>query len=429
MDPQKIFIYNLFPLLAGTFSHWKAHFPRIREMGFNWVFVNPIQKPGRSGSIYAIRDYFRINPALWDSTRATSPEEQITDTVEAAERHGLRLMIDLVINHCSIDSPLLSEHPEWFEWDDKGEAAHPYADEDGKKVVWRDLARFDYREGKAPEGLVGYFLDLLRHLVKLGFWGFRCDAAYQIPPDVWQRLIGEIKKSHPDVLFFAETLGCTPKETNRTARAGFDFIFNSSKWWDYKSRWLMNQYNLTRDLAPSVGFPESHDTARLCQELDGNLSGVKQRYLFTALFSTGIMIPMGFEFGFRKKFHVVKTTPEDWEDTGIDLTPFIRKVNKLKKDYEVFQEEAATQVYDEGNPQILKMWKGSSRTGQEALMLLNKDIHHPQWFNTPDILEFFESKGIVEDVSPENPLGEIQRWLSYNLGPGEGRVLVTKEKP
>jgi starch synthase (maltosyl-transferring) len=426
MDPQRMFIYNLFPVLAGTFSQWKAHFPRIREMGFNWVFVNPIQEPGSSGSIYAIRDYFRINPVLCESTGAASPEEQVTDMMEAAEKQGLRLMIDLVINHCSTDSPLLSGHPEWFERDDKGEVVHPYADEDGKKVVWGDLARFDYRKGRDAEGLVRYFLELMRHLVKLGFGGFRCDAAYQIPPDVWKRLIREIKGTHPDVLFFAETLGCTPRETNRTARAGFDYIFNSSKWWDYKSRWLMNQYNLTRDLAPSVGFPESHDTARLCQELDGNLNGVKQRYLFTALFSTGIMIPMGFEFGFRKRPHVVKTTPKDWEDTGIDLMPFIRKVNRIKKAHGVFQEEAATQIYDAGNPQILKMWKGSSRTGQEALVLLNKDIHNQQYFNTPDILEFFESKGDVEDVSPENPLGEIQRSFSYNLAPGEGRVFVTK---
>lgn len=422
-----MFIYNLFPLLAGPFSRWKEHFPRIREMGFNWIFVNPIQEPGMSGSMYAIRDYFKINPALYDSNQETSPEEQVTDIVEAAEKQGLRLMIDLVINHCSIDSPLLKKHPEWFEWDDKGEVAHPHANQDGKKVVWGDLARFGYRKGKDPEGLIRYFLNLLKHMIDLGFRGFRCDAAYQIPPDVWKRLIREIKEWDPDVLFLAETLGCTTKETKKTARAGFDYIFNSSKWWDYKSHWLMNQYNLTRDSAPSISFPESHDTARLYEELDGNLNGVKQRYLFTAFFSSGVMIPMGFEFGFRKKPHVVKTTPADWENTEIDLTSFIQKVNRIKEAYGVFQEEAATQMYTEGNPQVLMMWKGSSRTGQEALVLLNKDVNNPQSFKTPNIYDFFESKALLVDVSPENPLREIPESFSYDLAPGEGRVLVTKE--
>jgi starch synthase (maltosyl-transferring) len=428
MKPEKMMIYNLFPPLAGTFGDWKEHFSRAKEMGFNWIFVNPIQEPGVSGSIYGIRDYFKINPALCDSSGGRSPEEQIKEMVEAAEKQDLRLMIDLVINHCAIDSPLLKEHPEWFERDDKGEVAHPWADQDGKKVIWGDLARFDYRKGKDSQGLVRYFLNLLRHLIELGFRGFRCDAAYQIPPEVWKRLIGEIKGSDPNALFLAETLGCTPKETKKTANAGFDYIFNSSKWWDYKSRWLMKQYNLTRDIVPSISFPESHDTVRLCEEMNGNLNGIKQRYLFAALFSAGVMITMGFEFGFRKKPHVVKTTPKDWEDTGVDIRPFIGKVNRIKETYGIFREEAATQMYVENNPQVLMMWKGSSRTEQEALVLLNEDVRNPQSFKTPDLYDFFESKERVVDVSPENPLPVIPASFSYDLAPGEGRVLVTKEE-
>ncbi|NOR06131.1 MAG: alpha-amylase, partial [Deltaproteobacteria bacterium] len=42
-------IYNLFPLLAGKFTDWERHLLRASEMGFNWVFVNPIQRPGESG--------------------------------------------------------------------------------------------------------------------------------------------------------------------------------------------------------------------------------------------------------------------------------------------------------------------------------------------------------------------------------------------
>jgi starch synthase (maltosyl-transferring) len=425
MGAQKMLIYNLFPLLAGTFSRWKDHFPRIKDMGFNWVFVNPIQEPGLSGSIYAIRDYFKFNPVFLDSSQAASPEEQFTDMLEAAEKTGLRLIIDLVINHCSVDSPLLKEHPGWFKRDDKGEVTHPYANQNGKKVVWGDLARFDYRQGKDTEELVRYFLKVSRYLVDLGFKGFRCDAAYQIPPEIWQKLIQETKKSDAEVLFFAETLGCTPQETKRTAKAGFDYIFNSSKWWDYQSRWLMNQYSLTRDIAPSVSFPESHDTARLCEELNGNLNGLKQRCLFTALFAGGFMIPMGFEYGFRKRPHVVRTTPADWENTGIDLTAFIRKVNTIKERYVVFREESMIQIHMESDPQVLVMWKGSTLTDQEALVILNKDIHNPRYFKTPNIYDFFESKTPLVDASPESPLRDIPGPLSCNLAPGEGRILVT----
>jgi starch synthase (maltosyl-transferring) len=46
IEPERMIIYNLFPLLAGPLPGWKEHFTRIRYMGFNWVFVNPIQEPG-----------------------------------------------------------------------------------------------------------------------------------------------------------------------------------------------------------------------------------------------------------------------------------------------------------------------------------------------------------------------------------------------
>ena len=57
-------VYNLFPLLAGPFPRWKEHLGRASTMGFNWVFLNPIQLPGASGSLYSIADYFRLNPLL-----------------------------------------------------------------------------------------------------------------------------------------------------------------------------------------------------------------------------------------------------------------------------------------------------------------------------------------------------------------------------
>lgn len=425
--PQKMIIYNLFPLLAGPLPRWKEHFTRVRDMGFNWVFVNPIQEPGMSGSIYAIKNYFELNPALLEPEAGDS-DQQVREMVGAAGENGLRLTIDLVINHCSIDSPLLKDQPGWFEWDGKGEVVHPYALHNGRKVVWGDLARFNPSNPEDREGLHRYRLELIRHLAKQGFRGFRCDAAYQIPAEEWMRLIDDAKAFNLDLLFIAETLGCTPKQTRRLVGAGFDYIFNSSKWWDYESRWLLNQYLLTRDLVPSISFPESHDTERLSEELKGNLAGIKQRFLFSALFSTGVMIPMGFEFGFRKKLHVVKTTPWDWEKTGIDLSPFIKKVNKVKQQFEILQEEAETQVFTEGNPQVMAMWKGSSRTGREALILLNKDIHSYQFFRAGDIYEFFESKAPILDVSPENPIEEVPVKFSFDLAPGEGRVLIPREE-
>ena len=116
-NPRKsanMIIYNLFPTLAGPVCDWQPHLERAAGMGFDWVFVNPIQQPGHSGSLYSIADYFAINKALLIPGSRKRPDTQVREMIAQAERLGLRMMIDLVINHSAVDSKLVTEHPEWY---------------------------------------------------------------------------------------------------------------------------------------------------------------------------------------------------------------------------------------------------------------------------------------------------------------------------
>lgn len=427
VQPEKMIIYNLFPSLAGRFSEWESHLRRAGEMGFNWVFVNPIHLTGSSGSLYSIKDYFRINPILIDSDNAKSAEGQAEEANKIAKKLGLRMMVDLVVNHCAADSELIREHPEWFKWDEEGCVEKPFCYENGNKIVWDDLAKFDYWHTRDEEGLFLFFFKVVKFLIGLGFKGFRCDAAYQVPDSFWERLIRETRSLDPEILFFAETLGCTAAQTRNTAGAGFHYIFNSSKWWDFHSPWLMEQYNLTREVVPSVSFPESHDTRRLAEEFHGNTNGLKQRYLFSALFSAGVLVPIGFEFGFCQRLDVVKTRTVDWEETDIDLTSFITKVNRIKENYEIFQVEAPTEIMDCHNQNILLLWKGSKKAQGESLVILNKDIHNKQHFFADSLRKFIRREGIVRDVSPEFSLDYLPEPFSYDLRPGQGIVLITAD--
>lgn len=417
-------IYNLFPLLAGRLNQWKPHLERAAHMGFDWIFVNPVQQTGQSGSLYSIKDYFALNPKLLAEKGGATPEAQMKAVVAEAEKLGLSMMVDLVINHCAYDSALLKQHPEWFA-KKNGQIAHPSCVHDGQEVVWHDLARFDHAHTSDREGLYRYCLKTVEYLLELGFKGLRCDAAYQLPSDFWRRLIADIRKKWPDTVFAAETLGCNPEQTKDTARAGFDYIFNSSKWWDFSSPWLMEQYHLTRETVPSISFPESHDTARLFAEVHGNPDAMKQRYLFAALFSAGVMMPMGFEYGFRKALHVVDSRPEDWEAPAIDLTGFIQHVNAVKSRYPVFMEESVTEVLPyHPNHSILLLWKASPKTGGEALIILNKDIWHRQYFHTDNLNHYVQSVAPMVDASPEWAMEYLPAPFGFELAPGMGRILV-----
>jgi len=394
-------------------------------MGFNWVYVNPIQRTGTSGSLYSIADYFQLNPALLNSNNPTPGDDQCRAMIAQAHANGLKLMIDLVINHCAYDSKLLKDHPAWFLREPGGRIANASCQHGDERVVWADLAQFDHRHTSDPEGLFQHCRRIIEHLLALGFAGFRCDAAYMVPANFWARLIRETKARHPHVCFAAETLGCSADETRETAAAGFDFVFNSSKWWDMHGWWLIEQYNLIRETAGSISFPESHDTPRLCEELNGNIEGLKQRYLFSALFSSGVMMPMGYEFGARKPLHVVKTTPNDWHQNGVDLQPFIAKVNAVKRSYPVFAEESLVNMLPYHNPNVLLLWKASTKGKGEALLILNKDLNGHQEFSTDHFRHFVQAGAPLKDVSPEYPMEFIPEPFHYALRPGQGIVLVT----
>ncbi|MCD6459274.1 alpha-amylase [bacterium] len=418
-------IYNLFPTLAGPIHLWQKHLERIYNMGFNWIYVNPLHKPGMSGSLYSIKDYYMYHPLIKNSFTNKKTKEHLKKFIKQANSMGIKVMADLVINHTAIDCPLIKSNPIWYKHDRKGKIVNPCAKK-GKIVqtVWGDLAEIDNARSKDKENLWNYWRDLVLDYMDCGFEGFRCDAAYQVPSALWKFLIKESKKKNKDILFFGETLGCSPKQTMAVIKAGFKVIFNSSKYWDFKEPWCMQQYELTRELASSVSFPESHDTKRLAEETNGAWDIVKLKYLFSALFSGGVMIPMGFEFGFRKKLHVVNTTPDDWETQQIDLGFFIQSCNLLKKTYPLFQADYPTDFFPE--EAVAVFLKRSEKSNEKALVLINYTDHYREFYNGSLFDSFFQGCSAIQDISPAYPMNNVPNNFHYNLRPYQIKILYAK---
>jgi starch synthase (maltosyl-transferring) len=319
-------IYNLFPRLVGSMDRWPGHLPRIREMGFDWVYVNPWHYAGYSGSLYAVKDYYDYHPLLVNANLETTGEQQLQAFIDAAHAQGLKVMMDLVVNHTAFDSVIAAEHPEWFEQDAEGHLKRPGAMDGDVWVEWGDLVQVNNAGGPDQLGLWNYWLGVMRHYLRMGVDGFRADAAYHVPAALWEHLITGIHQEFPTAEFFAETLGCRPWELIACADAGFDYVFNSVRWWDFDQAWFLEGHARTFGVAPSIGFPESHDTERAAAELDGNVDALIQKYAMAALTGTGVMIPVGFEHGFRTRLDVVNTYPDQWEEPSLDLTSRRRRL-------------------------------------------------------------------------------------------------------
>lgn len=397
---------------------------RAAGMGFNLLYVNPWHQPGFSGSLYAVRDYDLVNNALLPPDHDGDDAALLRSFVEHASGAGLGVVMDLVVNHTSRDSPLAAAHPEWYRRDPRGELVSPsVADSnDARKVtVWGDLAEIDNAGSSDREGLWRFWESLIDGALQLGVGGFRCDAAYKVPVELWRRLMGRARAARPGILFLAETLGASPDQVHALAGAGFDYFYNSSKWWNFVDRWALDQHEQFRREAPSISFPESHDTQRLAEETGGNEAVQRLRYAFAAVFSAGLQMTIGYEYGFEHRLDVVETRPTCWERKRFDLTKMITEVNALKISEPLLQGEGvlrSLQAEPGGGVVILERTREDRQ--ERGLIVINTNWTEPR----RALLAPHRPGPIARRLTADQPASAFRAPPALELAPAE-LVLVT----
>ncbi len=369
MPDQDIRIYNLFPRLYDGVQDWWKVAQHARNMGFDTLYLNPIHQTGSSDSIYAIRDYDAYDEAIFPKSDREQAKAQVQWFLSSCRTIGMRVLYDLVINHTAIDSPLVTVHPEWYEQNEDGsiQCAGTFTIE-GDYEEWKDCAKLDYRHPQ--NGLWEYIVALCQRYMALGFAGFRCDVAAKVPARFWRHLITELKKEYPQVIFAGEAFLAAPEQIHALAQAGFQYIFNSACWWDYKENWLVEQNNRNGAVIAAIAFPENHDTCRCMVREENNLARVRQRLRFTGILSSGWMITSGFEYGFKNPIHVCHTRKADWEHTQTDLTEDIRTVMRWRDTYPVFRKEGELAFIPSEDRRVTLLSK--TVRGQQALLALNR---------------------------------------------------------
>ncbi len=423
-------IYNLFPRLVGDMRRWPAHARHAHSLGFDWVLLNPIHYPGFSGSCYAIKDDERIDPLLLPAehpdhhydryVHADGGMRLLIDTLRAIRAEGVRPMLDLVLNHTARDARLVRMHPEWYVRDAEGGIASPSAIDpaDARRVtVWGDLAELDHAGSRDAQGLRAHWVQRLGRALDMGFMGFRCDAAYKVPASTWSLLLETAERRVPDVLFVAETLGARLEEVAALRESGIRWHFNSAKYWNFDQPWCLEQQRQNAACMRSISFPESHDTPRLWEETHGNAAVQRQRYAFAAAFASGVMMPIGYEYGFSRRLHVVETRPEHWEEPQADLCAFIRRVHDVCAQTPAFtseEVEACTPLTDA--TLVLERRAEDS----DAFLVVNKDWHAEQVATLPEAARGRRALRVCRDDAPADEAA----GTSLALGPAEVVYLV-----
>jgi starch synthase (maltosyl-transferring) len=135
------------------------------------------------------------------------------------------------------------------------------------------------------------------------------------------------------------------------------------------------------------------------------------------------MMPIGFEYGFRRRLDVVKTTPRDWETPHWDLCDYITTVNRLKAARRVFKEEGPIEPLAVGNPHIVALVKSTWDKAESAILILNKDLRHTQFCDLGPVAQRVTGVRHVHEVSPDGTLVMVPHSLGAQIKPAVVHVL------
>jgi starch synthase (maltosyl-transferring) len=143
--------------------------------------------------------------------------------------------------------------------------------------------------------------------------------------------------------------------------------------------------------------------------------------MFSAVFSSGVMIPVGFEFGFRTRLNVVHTRQEHWEWPLFDLSDYITAVNRMRAGIPVLNEEGSQRKVHVGDSALLCLLRRAQAGSAWVLSVLNTDLYHTHDAYIsgldPDMAE-------AREVTPGSKGEVITAGAVLRLSPGEARIFV-----
>jgi hypothetical protein len=109
---NSINIISLYPTMLGPFSEWESEFEALIANGFKAFHLFPIQKLGKSNSLQSISDPLLFNESIFGPQFELETLSRLLDKLRL--KHQVVFVIDIIWNHCSIDSEWIHEEPECY---------------------------------------------------------------------------------------------------------------------------------------------------------------------------------------------------------------------------------------------------------------------------------------------------------------------------
>ena len=354
MNNKDLIFYEIYPTSfydsnndgIGDLNGIKEKLEYVKDLGFNAIWLNPFYKSPFKDGGYDVSDFFDVDPRF-------GTLKDFDELINKAHRLGLKIIVDLVAGHASMENPVFLEsakaeknkYSDLFIWSDSvwtprqdidlirglyerdgGFGVNFFAMQpafnfgfDQINYPWQ-MSYKDERTFVARE----YLLDIMKFWLKRGADGFRVDMAASLVKnddwfnkpatvEVWHYLFDVIRKEFPKAYFVSEW-GTTP---DIAFKAGFDadFILNNDNTSFNRMVYRNNRFFdnqdvdetlniIRRDLEFAKQYDKSlaiisgnHDTLRIANKLDKK--ELKMYYMYLLSMPGTPFIYYGDEIGMK----------------------------------------------------------------------------------------------------------------------------------
>lgn len=336
---DKLVLYEIYtPTYGQTQTGLKGLLEKLdhlASLGVNAVWLTPVFDGNYNG--YAVRNYYSINPLL-------GTEDDLRLIVQRAHQKGIKILLDLVINHTWSAHPFfknvaalkaLSPFANYYLW-----TGTPGISNYNYYYNWVDLPNLNVNNTE----LANYLYNLAEYWIReFDIDGYRCDVAWGVEmrnPSFWQEMRRRLKNLKPEIFLLAESPANNIQ--NGTTLDIFNNKFDAAYDWDLRGfgsgafNYLLTGSSNTTLLTnvinrsyPVNSFPlrfvENHDHARATTEF-----GLKQSKLAHTVVFTLSGIPLiygGGEVGELTQLNVI-----NWSDPN-NFLPYFKKLVEIRKRY------------------------------------------------------------------------------------------------
>lgn len=300
---------------GGDLTGIGNHLDYLSDLGVTAIWLNPIQENDmKEGSYhgYAITDYYQVD-------RRLGSNEEFRELVEQAHAKGMKVVMDMIFNHCGSENYLFKDMPskDWFNF--KGS----YTQTSYKTASVQDIHASDQERKIAVDGWFTESMPDLnqrnRHvanyLIQSSIWwieyaginGIRQDTHPYADFDMMSQWCKAVTEEYPDFNIVGETWLnsnvlvsfwqkdsklAAPRNSRLRTVMDFPLMDRMTKAFDEETGdWNGGLYNLydylTQDLVYAdpmnlLVFLDNHDTSRfyLNEEATKNLDRYKQALVF-----------------------------------------------------------------------------------------------------------------------------------------------------